>query len=202
MRRASSRPRVPRRVSGAVVLAKAPSQHDNPGMPKAVATWTPDPSEDERLLTSAIAVIEFARTSRALHPDHPRRLVNEALWFWTERGRVSRKYQIRYRTPAAVKLQADLGMSAAAKHLAHEHVHPRSTVVTHLLRPDANVRATLVVVQGCVVTREEHARLGEFKSLNGWIRYLKAGIAPLDLETDEPLDLPALIAADERFWDC
>lgn len=169
-------------------------------MPKAVKKWVADPAEDERLLASSIALVEFARTSPALHPDHPRRLVGEALWFWTERGRPSRKYQIRFRTPAAVELQTTIGMTAAAKHLAHEHVHQREAVITYLLRPDVDVRSALLAAQACVVTREEHGQLKVFKHLHGWIRYREAGIAPVDLETGESLDLDALVAADQIAW--
>jgi len=169
-------------------------------MSKAMKKWVADPAEDERLLASAVAVVDFARTSPALHSDHPRRLVSEALWFWTERGSPVRKYQIRYRTPAALEMQMTLGMTAAAKHLAHEHVHQRRTVVARLLQPDADVRSTLLAAQACVVTREEHVQLEAYKHLDGWVRYREAGIVPLDLETREPLDLADLVAADKIAW--
>lgn len=169
-------------------------------MSNRIAQWLEDPEEDERLLGSSVALIEFARSSSELHRDHPRRLVSEAVWFWTERGSPSRKYKIRYRTPSALRLQATLGMTAASKHLAHEHVHQRQAVIEHLLEDGTDVRAALQSAQACVVTREEHVRLERFKHLHGWVRYLEAGIAPLDLSTGSEVDLLALITADRIAW--
>ncbi|QTE30320.1 hypothetical protein [Pengzhenrongella sicca] len=169
-------------------------------MPKLIDTWVADALEDERLLASSVAVVEFARSSGALHADHPRRLVGEALWFWTERGKPARKYRIRYRTRAALRRQETLGMSGAAKYLAHDHVHQRQTVISYLLQQDTDVRAALLAAQACVVTREEHAQLAQYKHLHGWARYLEAGIVPLDLATHIEVDLVAFVAADRTAW--
>ena len=55
-------------------------------------TWPENPDEVEGRLRSAVAVTESARSSPDLHEEHRKRLIHEAIWFWTERGSVSRKY--------------------------------------------------------------------------------------------------------------
>lgn len=163
----------------------------------SVRTWMADAAEDESLLASAVAVVQFARTERGrLHPDHPRRLVNDAVWFLTERGSPSRKYQLRYRTPAALLLQQQLTATAAAAQLAHEHVHERRHVVAKLLADEpVDVFGVLAGARACVVTRAEHHELG-LTGARGWARYLAAGIVPIDLVTGEQVDVAALTADD------
>lgn len=163
-------------------------------------TWPEDPDEVEGRLRSAVAVSEFVRSSPDLHEDHRKRLVNEAIWFWTERGSVSRKYRLRFRTPAALKLQHDLGFTAAAKGLAHEHVHERAAVVMRLLLPDTDIRAVLQAADACVVTKREHQLLASAKGVPGWRRYVTVGLHPIDMVTGLPMDLHAALAADALAW--
>lgn len=174
----------------------SPDNADHLPLPVGVA-WAQDAAEDERLLASAVALIEFARSCSALHPRHPRRLVSEAIWFWTERGAPANKYRIRYRTPAAIEHQRTLGHSAAAKLLAHEHVHERAALIAKLLDPATDPRATLLASHACVVTRKEHAVLTAQKHVTGWARYEAAGIFPVDLVTNEPVALAELMLADK-----
>ena len=162
--------------------------------------WPDDADAVERRLRSAVAVAEFARASPDLHPDHRKRLLHEAIWFWTERGSVSRKYKLRFRTPAALELQHQLGFSAAAKQLAHEHVHERATVVLRLLEPNTDVRAVLSAADACVVTKAEHQLLATAKGTSGWRRYLQVGLHPIDMETAQPMDLHSAVTADARVW--
>jgi hypothetical protein len=162
--------------------------------------WPEDPEEVERRLTSSVAVAQFARDAPDLHDDHRKRLVSEAIWFWTERGRVSRKYKLRFRTPAALKLQHELGFTAAAKQLAHEHVHERAAVVLRLLAPDTDIRAVLQATEACVVTRDEHHQLASAKGVSGWSRYTAIHLHPIDMVTGLPMDLPAAVAADSVAW--
>ncbi|MFW5471622.1 hypothetical protein ACOCJ4_16430 [Knoellia sp. CPCC 206435] len=163
----------------------------------AHVVWEEDPAEDQRLLASSVALVEFARTCKTLHPRHPKRLVSEAIWFWSERGSPANKYRLRYRTPAAIELQATLGHSASAKLLAHEHVHERAALVQTLLDPTTDPRRTLLASHACVVTRAEHAALSAQQHLTGWARYEAAGICPVDMSTGQPVLLPELMLADE-----
>ena len=147
-----------------------------------------------------MALVRFALTCPDLHPDHPRRLLNEAIWFWTERGSPARKYRLRFRTPAALALQHDLGLTQAAKQLAHEHVHERAQVVARLKETGADLAGVLRSAEACVVTREEHRRLAEVAPATGWARYRKAGIHPIDMNSGQPMDLEAAIASDSAIW--
>jgi len=105
---------------------------------------------------------------------------------------------LRYRTPAALRLQQEMTATAAAAHLAHEHVHERRVVVAALLADEpVDVLGVLGAARACVVTRAEHRELGSTGE-HGWLRYLAAGIVPLDLSTGAPVDLAAL-AADDPF---
>lgn len=162
--------------------------------------WPDDATEDQRRFNSSLALVNFARTCADLHPDHRRRLLNEAIWFWTERGSPSRKYKLRYRTIAALELQQSIGFTKASKNLAHEHVHERAPAVAKLLVLTNNASDTLRSMVACVVTRDEHSRLSAQSCVAGWARYRAAGIVPIDMNTGEPLDLDAGIAADHGIW--
>jgi hypothetical protein len=50
------------------------------------------------------------------------------------------------------------------------------------------------VAIGCTVTKDEHLTLNQFKSWDGWERYLRAGITVMDMETGEPANLSQLSA--------
>ena len=43
---------------------------------------------------------------------------------------------------------------------------------------------------GCTVTKDEHDRLDQFKNLDGWERYSRAGIVVIDTEAEKPLEFP------------
>jgi hypothetical protein len=162
--------------------------------------WPEEAEELERRLRSAVAVAEFARDSGDLHPDQRKRLVNEAIWFWTERGSITRKYRLRYRTPAAITLQNELGFTAAAKQLAHEHVHERSQVAQRLLAHDSDAHALMISAAACVVTRAEHKLLTSAIGVAGWKRYVTVGLHPTDMVTGGPMDLQAAADADSAMW--
>ena len=163
--------------------------------------WPDDPIEDQRRFNSSLALVNFARTCAELHPDHRRRLLNEAIWFWTERGSPSRKYKLRYRTIAALELQHSMGFTKASKQLAHEHVHERAPAVLKLLVLQNDASDTLRSMQACVVTRDEHSLLTAQLDVAGWARYRAVGIIPIDMNTREPMDLDAHITADHDIWD-
>ena len=162
--------------------------------------WPEDELEVQRRLLSSAALIRFAIQSSELHPEHRRRLLNEAIWFWTERGSPARKYKLRFRTPDAWRLQKALGYSKAAKELAHEHVHERAAVIARLLSGDIAPAVLLSATHGCVVTRREHQLLSSVKGVVGWRRYLAVGLAPIDLTTGLPIDLETAVASDQVVW--
>jgi hypothetical protein len=161
--------------------------------------WPDDAVEDQRRFDSSLALVNFARTCTELHPGHRRRLVDEAIWFWTERGKPSRKYKLRYRTVAALERQHSMGFTKADKDggLAHDHVHERASAVTKLLAPANDASKVLGSLRSCVVTKDEHSRLSTAQAhVAGWARYRAAGIIPIDMNTGEPMDLDAAVASD------
>ncbi len=157
-------------------------------MPDVGPSWSDDPDEPARL-ESSVALVTFALTNERVHPSQRKRLLNEAIWFVTERGSVSRKYLLRYRTPAALHIQASMKPSAATKLLHHEHVQPRKILVQQLLQPGADVAALLAGAVACVVTREEHKLLNAHADKIGWARYAAAGLTVVDLASQQPLDV-------------
>ncbi|TFV67513.1 UNVERIFIED_ORG: hypothetical protein E4P37_02640 [Bacillus sp. AZ43] len=157
-------------------------------MPNLGPSWSNDGDEAARL-ASSVAQATFALTDKCVHVDHRKRLLNEAIWFVTERGSVSRKYLLRYRTNGALAIQASMTPSAAAKLLHHEHVQPRKGLVQQLLQPGADVAALLAGAVACVVTRDEHKLLSAHEDKVGWARYVAAGLTVVDLASNQPLDL-------------
>ncbi len=63
-----------------------------------------------------------------------------------------------------------------------------------LAAPSEKVDDILSAAIGCTITREEHRRLNHFRHLDGWERYLEAGIVVIDMETGKPVDLSQLRA--------
>jgi hypothetical protein len=162
--------------------------------------WLEDPDEERRRFASSVALVSFARSSSDLHPEHPKRLADEAIWFWTERGSRTRKYNLRFRTPAALSLQQSRVARQVTGQLRHDHVHERAKAVVKLLDPNSDPSTVLRSLHACVVTQDEHVRLTRERSMSGWARYKAAGIVPIDMATGEPMDLSAAIMADKALW--
>ena len=159
--------------------------------------WPDDAAEDQQRFNSSLALVNFARTCPELHLAHRRRLVSEAIWFWTERGSSSRKYLLRYRTVAARELQQSMGFSKAASSLRHEHVHEKASAIDKLLVATNDACEVLGSMRACVVTKDEHSRLpNKQPHVAGWARYQAAGIVPIDMNTGDPMNLDAAVAAD------
>lgn len=97
-------------------------------------------------------------------------------------------------------LQEELGFTASATHLAHEHVHERAAIVLRLLTPDVDVRAVIEAADAYVVTKAEHKLLGSVTGVAGWRRYMEIGLHPIDMNTGQPMDLQAALAADAVAW--
>jgi Regulator of chromosome condensation (RCC1) repeat len=129
--------------------------------------WPDDPTEDERRFNSSLALVIFARTCPDLHPEHRRRLVSEAIWFWTERGARSRKYLLRYRTVGAWERQLSMGYSNAAKHggLAHEHVHEKAPAIDRLLVPTNDAFEVLASALAVGRTAERQCEVGTWREM-------------------------------------
>ena len=93
-----------------------------------------------------------------------------------------------------------MSASAAAKLLSHEHVHERAQVVAKLLEPASDINAVLRASHACVVTKAEHKALSVKSSAAGWMRYVAAGVHPIDLATGQPMDLQGAIDGEAYVW--
>ena len=84
-----------------------------------------------------------------------------------------------------------LGSLQPGAELRHEHVTERAKTVRALLAHPERVDEILDSVVACVVTPEEHTRLGQVhRTLESWERYRAAGVAVVDASTGEWLIPP------------
>jgi hypothetical protein len=92
------------------------------------------------------------------------------------------KYNLRYRSAGARKLA-----HADRRLLRHEHVQTRKQLVEEMIAEPSRVREIVLGATACVVTAEEHQRLAAVgEELQGWDRYLAAGIDVYDDHNGRP----------------
>jgi hypothetical protein len=149
--------------------------------------YVADASVDERR-DSALRLIQQMLALRDVLSVHHSELLSIGLWKWTEASGVAphAKYHVPLRSYGAIDL-------ATPASINHEHVWPRKWMVDQLLqRQDWTAESLRQFLEtygvACVVTVEEHARLGASRS-SGWARYIDAGIRVRDMRTGEEVDL-------------
>ena len=98
--------------------------------------------------------------------QHKRKLLRDVVWIVTE---ANGKYNTRYISEAVLKGQ---------KPIQHEHVFPIEGLVEQMLGNPDLIEQVLNSAIACLVTKEEHIRLGQ--SGEGWKRYRQAGIRVYD----------------------
>lgn len=81
-------------------------------------------------------------------------------------------------------------LAASKDERIHEHVFQRALMINELLNNPKDVDKILQQAQGCLVTRQEHALLENYKHLYGWERYSRAGITVIDMRTQQVFALP------------
>jgi hypothetical protein len=145
--------------------------------------WKPRPDSEERR-RSAIRIAELVLAADGLVRVHRDELLSIAIWKYTE---ADGKFATRFRSAGAVG-ERDI------RRLNHEHVFPRKWLRDHLLDAPDRCGEIMAMAVGCVVTREEHAALTAASranpSLEGWRRYLAAGIEVFDMATGARINLP------------
>ncbi|WP_127125448.1 hypothetical protein [Georgenia sp. SYP-B2076] len=149
--------------------------------------YLPDPGMGGRRISAYAIVRHLLELPSQVSVAHRRHMLTIALWKWTEATGVSpySKYHIRYRSRAAMEV-----WRTADVH--HEHVWPRAWLIDQLLARTAWSEGDLWAFLdtygvGCVVTVEEHGRLGDGR---GWDRYTEAGIEVVDVLSEEPAHAP------------
>ena len=119
-------------------------------------------------------------------------VLNVAVWEWIER---SGKYSTGYVTPAALA-QRKVNRTGEVRRFVHQDLQHEHVVTKDYLKRrmrevgDATPLKEAVV---CVVTKAEHLTMKS--KAHGWQRYIDDGIAVLDDQTHEPIDLQALVDA-------
>ncbi len=135
---------------------------------------------DDRI-KSAITAIK-AILPLDLYPAHKRELLGICIWKITE---ADGKLNTRFRS---------IGSLEADKHtkLQHEHVLEMKKIVGLLMQGEIPIEEVVSRAVGCVVTKEEHEKLTQISrnntALDGWKRYLEAGIKVFDLDRRTEID--------------
>jgi hypothetical protein len=133
-------------------------------------------------LRSAIAL--FALSSRDPTEEHRTQLLNNAVWYASE---AAGKYMTRYRSAGVLGLEAEAEIRKWWSGLRHDHVTTRRSILEQLRRPGPDVEAVLRSVISCVVTADEHERLGRVDETHeGWDRYRAAHVDVYDMATGDP----------------
>jgi len=109
-------------------------------------------------IKSAITAIE-AILPLTLYEAHKKELLGICIWKITEADGKNKK-KLRYWSGGA--------MDNESSKLQHEHVHERKELISRLLSGEA-VESVVADAVACLVTKEEHSRLGASKN-SGWLR--------------------------------
>jgi len=103
--------------------------------------------------------------------NHMRELLSTLIWKITE---ANGKYNLRFISEAALK-------ENSKKYLIHEHVYKRGKLVSELLDNPEKYETILSNTIACLVTKTDHEKLSKIdEKLNGWDRYMAAGIKVYD----------------------
>jgi hypothetical protein len=147
-----------------------------------------DPAK-EAILEESILVAESVLALK-VSEETRRRVFDSTTWFVSERYG---KYSTRYRSVNAM---------TQSEGLRHDHVFPRRDL-WFIARRAATVREALSLCVGCIVTGDEHRRLGAAEKTNpesqGWLRYIIAGIEVIDCTTGKKVPSDVLESMSESF---
>jgi hypothetical protein len=135
------------------------------------------------VVKSAKLLAQLILEAEELLPAHRKKMLKEVLWMISE---ADGKYSTRYRSAEVVRLANEQADSDVL--IQHEHVFPKAKVATRLLRErqaflanPGELEKLLDQTIGCVVTKDEHNRLGVGE---GWARY--AAVPVLDMSATPP----------------
>jgi hypothetical protein len=138
------------------------------------------PFAEQRRRSAVVLAKVLLREVPGLLPEHRRECLGIALWKYTEAEGVH-KHKTRFRSKAS--------LSASPADLRHDHVFQRANMIEALMRVgETGVEEIIKNAVGCTITKAAHIRLNEFKHLDGWERYNRAGIEIIDMEAETPLE--------------
>jgi hypothetical protein len=121
---------------------------------------------------------------------HLRKVLNTTIWMHTI---ADGKKRPRY---------FSIGSTAAnAGKLEHEHVYQRERMITAMLNNPSEADKIMASAVACTVTKSEHDRLHQCDALiDGWPRYILAGIDVIDRQTGKSADLHELATKASGSW--
>jgi len=128
---------------------------------------------EQRILSAATAI--NALLPLELYAAHKKELLGTCIWKITE---ADGKTKVRYWSEGAI--------GSDKRSLQHEHVHERRELIHRLLSGEP-VEIVIKDAVACMVTKEEHRRLG-LSNESGWLRYKDSGIQVYDSKKQEWLN--------------
>lgn len=146
--------------------------------PKHHSAYVPAPNlfgdlKDIRILLDSI------RTLKISQPIKKRMLVH-ALWevaFAT--GNKQSSFFGRYRSEGVLR---HMGLK-----VQRDHIFRKEMLTEQILSPSPDLDAIIARAECCLVTEDEHSRLGAVdKNVDGWERYRRAGITVYDMAIQPP----------------
>lgn len=138
--------------------------------------WTCEGQREQRIAEGA-ELVRFTLARPDFSIELRRRVVTEVLWHVTE---VPSKFEPRFRSDGVLHLEDEAPLADWKRLVAHEHVVTRKSLAARL-HAGEDPAVVLADSAGCLVTRDEHARLTALgDSVTGWERYRVGGIAVVD----------------------
>lgn len=135
-------------------------------------SYKPRSGSKRRVDDAATAVAAILKLGISDHLK--KKLLSRAIWYATE---CDGKYNLRYASEGAVNL-------TDKSQRQHEHVSPRKSLVTRMLKEPRKAKAVLRSATACFITRKEHEKLAKVSRdhplAEGWDRYRLAGIVVWD----------------------
>lgn len=149
-------------------------------MKQMTARYRPRHDACERR-ASARELIRAILHAPGLLPAHRKELIGLALW----------KVTMADTFDSGLRYQSQGAYERPDAKLQHEHVYRWERMAAALIAQPDRIDELLDQAVGCLVTVEEHRRLGQIGGdVGGWERYARAGIAVIDMATGTPLELP------------
>lgn len=143
------------------------------------APWKPHTDREARM-ASAVDLARWAVTAEHLLPTHQRKLLSQAIWWYTE---CDGKFTTRFRTAAVI--------GDEIVNVRHEHVVQRKGQIDRMLAHPDQVDEIMASSLACTVSTAEHDLLKPFDHLDGWPRYAAAGLTVMDMAYGTVLHLTA-----------
>ncbi len=82
------------------------------------------------------------------------------------------------------KFVSEGAITSKDEKLQHEHVFTKKYLINRILNEPDNLDSIFELAFACIVTEKEHHKLSNVKDVEGWSRYVNAGIKVFALDDD------------------